>query len=89
MDTEVVVNNEDGKEKKFTVAFKKVNVLDLSWVRTENPFIEERNQTCIQALDVILRNAAAVNSRAVSIKRFINLFFKSNQTLRSLKLEYI
>lgn len=65
--TEVTVYNEDNREKKFKFTMKEVKRLDLSWVKKENPQIEWDHQKTLQALDVILRNASTINSKAVSI----------------------
>ncbi|OXU25990.1 hypothetical protein TSAR_010814 [Trichomalopsis sarcophagae] len=64
---EVVVYNEDGREKTYTVTMKIANRIDLSWLKTVKPGLQEteRNQISLQALDIILRNAPALTSTSV------------------------
>lgn len=47
---------------------KKVGEIDLSWLRNVGPGVNEKDQMSLQVLDVVLRNASAINSPAVSIK---------------------
>lgn len=64
--TDVTVFNEDGKEKTFKFTMKEAKRLDFSWINRQNSNMEERFQTCVQALDIIFRNASAINSKTVS-----------------------
>lgn len=67
MTDEVKVFNEDNKERTFKVTMKKVASIDLSWLKNVRPGVDEKDQMSLQVLDVVLRNASAVNSHAVSI----------------------
>ncbi|XP_014218616.1 protein argonaute-4 isoform X2 [Copidosoma floridanum] len=64
---EVKIPNEDGREKEFKVTLKIANVLDLSWLKDVRPGLQddEKSQTAIQALDIILRSAPALTSITV------------------------
>ncbi|KAJ8673621.1 hypothetical protein QAD02_004883 [Eretmocerus hayati] len=70
---EVTVFNEDGKEKVFKVTLKKVDVLDLMWIKNVYPGFDDstKNQHCLQALDIILRNAPSLRSTIVGRSFFV------------------
>lgn len=65
---DIVVKNEDGRDKNFLVTIKKANELDLSWLQNVRPGLQddEKCQASLQALDVILRSAPALQATAVS-----------------------
>ncbi|XP_032670999.1 protein argonaute-2-like isoform X10 [Odontomachus brunneus] len=62
-----IYDDERDENRSFEIIIKKIGIVDLSWLRTIKPSLEERTvfQTSIQVLDVILRHAPA--QRLISV----------------------
>jgi len=50
--------NENGQRKQYEITVRKVANVDLSWIKNLRPgLVENRDQTAIQVLDIIMRHA--------------------------------
>ncbi|XP_025270021.1 protein argonaute-2 isoform X2 [Camponotus floridanus] len=73
---EIYIDEESQRRKTYTISLKKVANIDLSWIKHLRPGLDEadRDQTGIQALDIIMRHAP--ESRSLSVGK--SLFWEIN-----------
>ncbi|XP_024894043.1 protein argonaute-2-like isoform X2 [Temnothorax curvispinosus] len=51
--------NQEGRKNKYQIVIRKVATVDLSWIKNLKPGrLEERDQTSVQVLDIIMRHAS-------------------------------
>ncbi|XP_077273947.1 argonaute 2 [Temnothorax americanus] len=72
--------NQEGRRNKYQIVIRKVATVDLSWIKNLRPGrLEERDQTSVQVLDIIMRHAP--ESQFITIGKSIYWDINENEPL--------